>query len=74
MGCKLNNTTLSLLIQEDLEWLLKQEKTLEREHIRLILEEKIRELNELETRSSCQINSTNEPHIIYSKGTVQNPW
>ena len=38
MTSRLNRRSYAQLIREDLEWLMKQPRTLEREHIRLILE------------------------------------
>jgi hypothetical protein len=44
-GCRLNNEAYVNLIKEDLGWLLEQKRTLERDHIELILAEKISELS-----------------------------
>lgn len=38
MPMRLNRHAYKKLIQEDIEWLMQQPRTLEREHIRLILE------------------------------------
>ena len=39
MGMMMNRTAYQKLIDEDIEWLLKQPRTLEREHIHAILKE-----------------------------------
>ena len=38
MSSRLNKKAYESLIQEDLEWLMKQPKSLERDHIKIILE------------------------------------
>lgn len=41
MSLTLNKSAYARLIEEDIEWLLKQPKTLEREHIVAVLKESI---------------------------------
>lgn len=41
MSSRLNRHSYAKLIQEDINWLMRQPHTLEREHIRLILERAI---------------------------------
>lgn len=42
MSTTLNTHAFNQLIDEDLEWLLKQPRTLERDHIEAVLKEKLR--------------------------------
>lgn len=41
MASKVNRLTYEKMVQEDIEWLDKQPKTLERDHIRLILQHSV---------------------------------
>lgn len=45
-----NARTYRKLVQEDIDWLMTVPRTLEREHILLILEQQIRDAEEITTR------------------------
>lgn len=54
MGCRLNRKSYARLIQEDIEWLMKQPRTLERDHIKMILKWSINELYGVDKKESEQ--------------------
>lgn len=52
MSLIVNSATYRKLVREDLDWLLTVPRTLERDHIQLILEQQIRDAAEIVERDS----------------------
>ena len=62
MGCQLTRAAYEQLIAEDLDWLLKQPRTLERDHIALIVRRSPEDIYGLADKLFADIAHGDEEH------------